>query len=133
MGWQEVAGLDAAAPHEGDVLADEGRADPFGQARESGEPGRVGPVDHRDLITIRREQSRSVIPYTVTTVTRCERVRCGSMTWRDVRLAYVHEYSEPDLDAVIADIGFTIIRKFQRGVRSGDQDRVVLLYLLQKP
>ena len=89
--------------------------------------------DHRDLITIRREQSRSVIPNTVTTVTRCEKVRCGAMTWRDVRLAYVHEYSEPDLDAVIGDIGYTILRKFQRGVRSGDQDRVVLLYLLQKP
>ena len=30
--------------------------------------------DHRDLISIRRERSRSVIPNTVTTVTQCERV-----------------------------------------------------------
>ena len=50
-----------------------------------------------------------------------------------VRLAYVHEYSQPDLDAVIGDIGYTILRKFQRGMRSGDQDGVVLLYVLQKP
>jgi hypothetical protein len=88
--------------------------------------------DHRDLITIRRERSRSVIPNTVTTVTRCEQVRCGGKTWHDVRLAYVHEYSEDDLDQVITDVGFTILRKFQRGVRSADQQRVVLLYVLQK-
>ena len=87
--------------------------------------------EHRDLITIRREQSRSVIPNTVTTVTRCERVTSGSLTWQNVRLAYVHEYSEPDLDAVVGDIGFTILRKFSRGDHTGD--RVVLLYLLQKP
>ncbi len=88
--------------------------------------------DHQDRITIRRERSRSVIPNTVTTVTRCEQVRCGDKTWHDVRLAYVHEYSEDDLDHVITDIGFTILRKFQRGVRSADQERVVLLYVLQK-
>ncbi len=88
--------------------------------------------DHQDLITIRRERSRSVIPNTVTTVTRCEQVRCGEKTWHDVRLAYVHEYSEDDLDRVITGIGFTILRKFQRGVRSADQERVVLLYVLQK-
>ena len=87
---------------------------------------------HQDLITIRRERSRSVIPNTVTTVTRCEQVRCGDKTWRDVRLAYVHEYSEDDLDGVITDVGFTIVRKFQRGVRTPDQERVVLLYVLQK-
>jgi len=88
--------------------------------------------DHQDLITIRRERSRSVIPNTVTTVTRCEQVRCGGKTWHDVRLAYVHEYSEDDLDDVIKNVGFTILRKFQRGVRSADQERVVLLYVLQK-
>ncbi len=89
--------------------------------------------EHRDLITIRRERSRSVIPNTVTTVTRCEQVRCGGKTWHDVRLAYVHEYAEDDLDHLITDVGFTILRKFQRGVRSADQERVVLLYVLQKP
>lgn len=88
--------------------------------------------DHQDLITIRRERSRSVIPNTVTTVTRCEQVRCGGKVWHDVRLAYVHEYSEADLDHVITGVGFTILRKFQRGVRSADQERVVLLYVLQK-
>lgn len=88
--------------------------------------------DHQDLITIRRERARSVIPNTVTTVTRCEQVRCGDKTWHDVRLAYVHEYSEDDLDHVLTDVGFTILRKFQRGVRSADQERVVLLYVLQK-
>ena len=89
--------------------------------------------DHQDLITIRRERARSVIPNTVTTVTRCEQVRCGGKTWHDVRLAYVHEYSEDDLDHLITDVGFTILRKVQRGVRSADQERVVLLYVLQKP
>lgn len=89
--------------------------------------------DHQDLITIRRERSRSVIPNTVTTVTRCEQVRCGGKTWHDVRLAYVHEYSEDDLDHLITDVGFSILRKFQRGVRSADQERVVLLYVLQRP
>ncbi len=88
--------------------------------------------DHRDLITIRRERSRSVIPNTVTTVTRCEQVHCGGKTWNDVRLAYVHEYAEDDLDRLITDVGFTILRKFQRGVRTADQERVVLLYVLQK-
>jgi hypothetical protein len=89
--------------------------------------------DDRDLITVRREHSRSVIPGTVTTVTRCDRVRCGGMTWRDVRLCYVHEYSEPDLDAVLAEIGYTTVAKLHRGVRGADTERVVLLYLLQKP
>ena len=88
--------------------------------------------DHQDLITIRRERSRSVIPNTVTTVTRCEQVRCGDRTWHDVRLAYVHEYSEDDLDHLITEVGFNILRKFQRGVRSADQERVVLLYILQR-
>jgi hypothetical protein len=88
--------------------------------------------DHRDLITIRRERSRSVIPNTVTTVTRCEQVRCGGKTWNDVRLAYVHEYAEEDLDRLITDVGFTILRKFERGVRSAGEERVVLLYVLQK-
>lgn len=74
-----------------------------------------------------------MIPNTVTTVTRCEQVRCGGKTWHDVRLAYVHEYSEDDLDHLITDVGFTILRKVQRGVRSADQERVVLLYVLQKP
>ena len=82
--------------------------------------------DHRDFITIRRERARSVIPNTVTTVTRCERVRCGPMTWKDVRLAYVHEYCESDLDAVLTDIGYTVVSKFSAGA-------VTLLYLLQKP
>jgi hypothetical protein len=89
--------------------------------------------DHRELITVRREHSRSVIPGTVTTVTRCERVRCSGMTWRDVRLCYVHEYSEADLDAVLAEIGFMTVAKLHRGVRGADTERVVLLYLLQKP
>jgi hypothetical protein len=89
--------------------------------------------EHRDLITVRREHSRSVIPGTVTSVTRCEKVRCGAMTWRDVRLCYVHEYSEADLDATLAEIGFMIVAKLHRGVRGADSDRVVLLYLLQKP
>ena len=88
--------------------------------------------EHRDLITIRRERSRSVIPNTVTTVTHCERVRCGSMTWKDVRLAYVHEYSEPEMDTAIERIGFRIVRKFHRGTGAG-HERVVLLYLLQRP
>ncbi len=44
----------------------------------------------------------------------------------------MHEYSEDDLDHVITDVGFTILRKFQRGIRSADQERVVLLYVLQK-
>ena len=88
--------------------------------------------DHRDLITIQRERSRSVIPNTVTTVTRCEQVRCAGKTWNDVRLAYVHEYAEEDLDHLITDVGFTILRKFERGVRTADQERVVLLYVLQK-
>ena len=88
--------------------------------------------DHRDLITIQRERSRSVIPNTVTTVTRCEQVRCGGKTWHDVRLAYVHEYAEEDLDRRITDVGFSILRKFERGVRNADQERVVLLYVLQK-
>ncbi len=73
--------------------------------------------DHRDLISVRREHSRSVIPGTVTTVTRCEQVRCGGMTWRDVRLCYVHEYSEADLDTVLAEIGYTTVAKLHRGVR----------------
>jgi Histidine-specific methyltransferase, SAM-dependent len=89
--------------------------------------------DHRDLMTVRREHSRSVIPGTVTTVTRCEKVHCGGMTWRDVRLCYVHEYSEADLDAALAEIGFTTVAKLDRGVRGADTERVVLLYLLQKP
>ena len=89
--------------------------------------------DHRDLITIRRERSRSAVPDTITTVTRCERVRCGDRAWADVRLAYVHEYSEPALDAVIGDIGFTVVEKYHRGVSGADAERVVLLYLLQKP
>ena len=72
-----------------------------------------------------------MIPNTVTTVTRCEQVRCGTKSWRDVRLAYVHEYSEPDLDAVVTDIGFTIVDKLRRGVPLAD-DPGVLLYLLQK-
>ncbi|HEU5447701.1 MAG TPA: L-histidine N(alpha)-methyltransferase, partial [Acidimicrobiia bacterium] len=89
--------------------------------------------DHRDLITVRREHSRSVIPGTVTTVTRCERVQCGGMTWRDVRLCYVHEYSEADLDDALAEIGYTTVAKLHAGVRGADSERVVLLYLLQKP
>ena len=59
-------------------------------------------------------------------------MRCGGKTWHDVRLAYVHEYSEDDLDHVITGVGFSILGKFQ-GVRSADQERVVLLYVLQKP
>ena len=89
--------------------------------------------DHRELITVRREHSRSVIPGTVTTVTRCERVQCGGMTWRDVRLCYVHEYSEADLDVALAEIGYTTVAKLHAGVRGADSERVVLLYLLQKP
>ncbi|MEA2844442.1 MAG: Histidine-specific methyltransferase, SAM-dependent [Actinomycetota bacterium] len=89
--------------------------------------------DHRDLISIRRERSRSVIPNTVTTVTQCERVTFGGKTWSDVRLAYVHEYSEPDLERVVCGIGFTILERFPGGVRGVENDRVVLLYLLQKP
>jgi Histidine-specific methyltransferase, SAM-dependent len=88
--------------------------------------------EHRDLITIRRERSRSVIPNTVTTVTQCERVTCGDKTWSDVRLAYVHEYSEPDLERVLCDTGFTILERFPGGMRGVDQDRVVLLYLLRR-
>jgi hypothetical protein len=88
--------------------------------------------EHRDLITIRRERSRSRIPNTVTTVTQCERVTCGDKTWTDVRLAYVHEYSEADLERVLAEIGFVVRESFPGGMRGVDQDRVVLLYLLQK-
>jgi hypothetical protein len=89
--------------------------------------------DHRDLITVGREHSRSTIPGTVTTVTRCERVRCAGMTWRDVRLCYVHEYGEAELDAALDEVGFDTVAKFHRGVRGADTERVVLLYLLQKP
>ncbi len=88
--------------------------------------------DHRDLITIRRERSRSRIPNTVTTVTQCERVTCGDKTWTDVRLAYVHEYSEPDVEEVLAEVGFVVLERFPGGMRGIDQDRVVLLYLLQR-
>jgi hypothetical protein len=87
---------------------------------------------HAPLITVRRERSRSVIPNTVTTVTHCERVTCGGKTWSDVRLAYVHEYSEADLELVLCDIGFTVLRKFLGGMRGLEGERVVLLYLLQK-
>lgn len=89
--------------------------------------------EHRDLITVRREHSRSTIPGTVTTVTRCEQVRCARMTWRDVRLCYVHEYGEADLDQASGEIGFSTVAKLHRGVRGADTERVVLLYLLQKP
>ena len=88
--------------------------------------------DHRDLISIRRERSRSVIPNTVTTVTQCERVTCSDKTWTDVRLAYVHEYSEPDLERVVCEMGFSILAKFPGGMRGVDHERVVLLYLLRK-
>ncbi len=88
--------------------------------------------DHRDLISIRRERSRSVIPNTVTTVTQCERVTCYDKTWSDVRLAYVHEYSEGDLEHVLSDIGFTILERFPGGMRGVENERVVLLYVLQK-
>ena len=88
--------------------------------------------DHRDLITIRRERSRSVIPNTVTTVTQCERVTCGGKTWNDVRLAYVHEYSEADLEHVVTDIGFTILARYPGRMRGVENERVVLLYLLQR-
>ena len=88
--------------------------------------------EHADLITIRRERSRSVIANTVTTVTQCERVTCGGRTWRDVRLAYVHEYSEADLEHVLCEIGFSVLRRFPGGMRGLPQERVVLLYLLQK-
>ena len=89
-------------------------------------------ADHRDLITIRRERSRSGIPNTVTAVTQCERVTCGDKTWNDVRLAYVHEYSEADVEDVLAEIGFVVLERFPGGMRGVDQDRVVLLYLLRK-
>jgi hypothetical protein len=91
--------------------------------------------EHRDSVVVRRERSRSAIPNTVTTVTRCDRVRCGATTWRDVRLAYVHEYSEPDLDRVLGDIGYAVVQKFAGSVgepRRADLDRGVLLYLLRK-
>ncbi len=56
------------------------------------------------------------------------------MTWRDVRLAYVHEYSEPDLDEVLGDIGFQVVQKFAGsvGARRAEHDRGVLLYVLRK-
>ena len=38
------------------------------------------------------------------------------MTWRDVRLAYVHEYYEPEPDRVLAEIGYTIVQKFAGSV-----------------
>ncbi len=88
--------------------------------------------DHRDLITIRRERGRSVIPNTVTTVTQCQRVTCEGRTWTDVRLAYVHEYAEADLERVVCDIGFTVLEKISGGVRGLEGERVVLLYLLRK-
>lgn len=91
--------------------------------------------EHRDAVVVRRERSRSAIPNTVTTVTRCERVTCGTMTWRDVRLAYVHEYSEPDLDQVLSDIGYATVQKFAGSVGANDRssnDRGMLLYLLHK-
>ncbi len=90
--------------------------------------------EHRDAVVVRRERSRSAIPNTVTTVTRCDRVRCGPMTWRDVRLAYVHEYSEPDLDEVLGDIGFQVMQKFAGsvGASRAELDRGVLLYVLRK-
>lgn len=90
--------------------------------------------EHRDAVVVRRERSRSAIPNTVTTVTRCDQVRCGPMTWRDVRLAYVHEYSEVDLDRVLADIGYAVVQKHAGSVGVSDpgSDRGVLLYLLQK-
>ncbi|MGH9279568.1 MAG: hypothetical protein ACRD12_15895 [Acidimicrobiales bacterium] len=69
----------------------------------------------------------------MTTVTRCARVDCNGMSWRDVRLAYVHEYSQPDLDEAIRSIGYEIVTKFERGIRSVEHGRVVLLYLFQKP
>ena len=51
-----------------------------------------------------------------------------------MRLAYVHEYSEPDLDGVLADIGYAVVEKFAGSVGGGggDGDRGVLLYLLRK-
>jgi hypothetical protein len=89
--------------------------------------------DHRDLVSVRRERSRSAIPNTVTTVTRCSQVRCGGTTWKDVRLAYVHEYSERDLDIVLTDIGYAVVEKFAGSVGSGPAlDRGVLLYVLRK-
>ena len=99
------------------------RATPPGIGEDAKKRFNFGPLedlgavyeDHRDLISIRRERSRSVIPNTVTTVTHCERVTCGDKTWSDVRLAYVHEYSEPDLERVVTDIGFTILAKFPAG------------------
>ncbi len=57
------------------------------------------------------------------------------MTWRDVRLAYVHEYSEPDLDRVLSDIGYATVHKFAGSVGANDRsssDRGMLLYLLRK-
>lgn len=88
--------------------------------------------DHRDLITIRRERGRSVIPNTVTTVTQCERVTCEGRTWNDVRLAYVHEYAEADLERAVCDLGFTVLQKYSGGVQGLENERVVLLYLLRK-
>jgi hypothetical protein len=34
---------------------------------------------------------------------------------------------------VLDEIGFTTVAKLHRGVRGADTERVVLLYLLQKP
>jgi len=131
----------------GDLLLLEVRChaeDAAGQAPGIGEEAKkrfnFGPLedlgavydDHRDLISIRRERGRSVIPNTVTTVTQCERVTCEGRTWSDVRLAYVHEYSEPDLDELLKNLGFSVLEKFSSGVRGLDAERVVLLYLLRR-
>ena len=67
----------------------------------------------------------------MTTATHCaSRPEC-CVQRRDVRLAYVHEYSETDLDEVLAEIGYTTLNKFH-GAPTADQERVVLLYILRR-
>jgi hypothetical protein len=45
----------------------------------------------------------------------------------------VQEFDLGQLDAVLDEIGFTTVAKLHWGVRGADTERVVLLYLLQKP
>ena len=75
--------------------------------------------DHRDLITIQRERSRSVIPNTVTTVTRCQQVRCGGKTWNE---SYKHTEVEQPWD----DIQNQVTEKIPAGTKS-----VLLKYVMK--
>ena len=67
-----------------------------------------------ELMTIKREQDISSIGDTVTTVVGCKQIKYGNSCYPEIKLLYIHQYTEEAFLAALKGVGFEVVKSMRR-------------------